>query len=54
MQNMLADMFKANNEAVVCFACARLLCIRINVCGYSFNISRLILIGAFINIPFIN
>ena len=25
MQKMLADMFKANNEALVCFACARLL-----------------------------
>ena len=25
MQKMLADMFKANNRALVCFACARLL-----------------------------
>ena len=24
MQKMLADMLKANNEALVCFACARL------------------------------
>ena len=51
MQKMLADMFKANNEAMLCIACARLL--PYNICGDSFNILRNIH-RCFINIQYIN